>query len=90
MHHLGSTKQATGGREVDVDDIIISAGNSWRNVCKKVTVRLNNKLYKTAIRPIVIYMAASDRHYKEQNAKGWTSPIYEDVRPKMDSAQNQE
>ena len=36
---------------------------------KKVAVRLNNKLYKTAIRPIV-GMVASVRHYKEQNAKG--------------------
>ena len=65
-----STKQATGGCEVDVDNVIISAWNYIGGMCeKKVTVRLNNKLYKTAMRPIVIYMAASVRHYKEQNAK---------------------
>ena len=80
----------TGGCEVDVDNMIISAWNSWRNVWKKDTVRLNNKLYKTAIRPIVIYMTASDRHCKEQNDKRWISPIYEDVRPEMNSAKNQE
>ena len=53
----------------------------------KVTVRLNNKLYKTAIIPIVIYMAEvlgitksrtpKDEHHRFEYFK-------------MDSAQNQE
>ena len=68
--YLGSKKQATGGCEMDVDNVIISAWNYSGGMCeKKVRVSLNNTLYKTAIRQIVIYMAANVRHYKEQNAK---------------------
>ena len=62
--YLGSTKQATAGCEVDVDNVIISAWNYSGGMCeKKVTGRLDTKLYKTVIRPI-----ANVRHYNEQTA----------------------
>ena len=87
--YLGSAKQATGGCKVDVDNVIISAWKYSGGMCeKKVTVRLNNKLYKTAIRPIVIYIwqqvlgITKNRTPKDEHHR------YEDF--KMDSAQNQE
>ena len=41
--YLGSTKQATGGCEVDIDNVIISAWNYSGGICeKKVPFRLNN------------------------------------------------
>ena len=58
--YLGSTIEAAGGCGADVDNRIRSAWNSWRGlsgvICdKKVPVKLNNKLYKTVIRPTLIY-----------------------------------
>ena len=58
--YLGSTIDATGGCGADVDNRIRSAWNSWRGlsgvICdKKFPVKLKNKLYKTVIRPTLIY-----------------------------------
>ena len=58
--YLGSTLEPTGGCGADVDNRVRSAWNSWRGlsgvICdKKVPVKLNNKLYKTVIRPTLIY-----------------------------------
>ena len=57
---LWSTIEATGGCGADVDNRVRSAWNSWRGlsgvICdKKVPVKLKNKLYKTVIRPTLIY-----------------------------------
>ena len=41
---------------------------------KKVPVKLKNKLYKTVIRPTLIYMAVSVGRYTEQSSKGCTQP----------------
>ena len=58
--YLGSTIEATGGYGADVDNRVRSAWNYWRGlsgvICdKKVPVKLKNKLYKTVIRPTLIY-----------------------------------
>ena len=58
--YLGSTIVATGGCGAYVDNRVRSAWNSWRAlsgvICdNKVPVKLNNKLYKTVIRPTLIY-----------------------------------
>ena len=58
--YLGSKIGATGGCGADVDNRVRSAWNSWRGlsgvICdKKVPVKLKNKLYKTVIRPTLIY-----------------------------------
>ena len=58
--YLGSTIGATGGCGADVDNRVRSAWNSWRElsgiICDKTgPVKLNNKLYKTVIRPTLIY-----------------------------------
>ena len=60
--YLGSTIEATGGCGPDVDKRVRSAWNSWRGLSgvgliydKKVPVKRKNKLYKTVIRPTLIY-----------------------------------
>ena len=70
--------EATGGCGADVDNRVRSAWNSWRGlsgvICdKKVPVKLNNKLYKTVIRP-TLYMTMSVGRYTEQSSKGCTQP----------------
>ena len=57
---LCSTIEATGGCGADVDNRVRSVWNSWRGlsgvICdKKIPVKLKNKLYKTVIRPTMIY-----------------------------------
>ena len=60
FEYFGSTIEATGGCGADVDNRVRSAWYSWRGlsgvICdKKVPVKLKNKLYKTVIRPTLIY-----------------------------------
>ena len=60
LKYSGSTVKVTGGCGADVDNRVRSAWNSWRGISgvicdKKVPVKPKNKLYKTVIKPTLIY-----------------------------------
>lgn len=60
--YLGSTVNANGGCEEDVKHRIKAAWQKWRDlsgvVCdKKMPVRIKGKVYRTMIRPVMIYGA---------------------------------
>ena len=60
--YLGSMINAKGGCEQDINNRIKAAWQKWRDlsglVCdKKMSVRVKGKIYKTMIRPVMIYGA---------------------------------
>jgi hypothetical protein len=60
--YLGSVMHNTGGCEQDVKNRIKSAWQKWRDltgvICDpKITVALKGKIYKTMIRPVMMYRA---------------------------------
>lgn len=60
--YLGSIMNAKGGCEQDVKNRIKAAWQKWRDLScvlcdPKITVRLKGKIYRTMIRPVMIYGA---------------------------------
>lgn len=72
--YLGSMLNAKGGCEVDVRNRIKAAWQKWRDLTgvlcdRKISVQLRGKVYKTMIRPVLIYGAeawALKRREEEQ------------------------
>ena len=60
LKYLGSMFAAEGGSETDVNNIVKVAWAKWREVSgvmcdKKMPIKLKDKIYKTIVKPAMIY-----------------------------------
>ena len=60
--YLGSTVETTGGCELEVNLRVSAAWKKWKEITpvicdKKMPIKLKTKLYKTVVRPVMLYGA---------------------------------
>ena len=64
--YLGSIFDSNGGAERDINNLVKLAWMKWKQLTdvlcdKKVPIKLKDKVYKTVIKPIMTYGAASEQ-----------------------------